>query len=190
METLARLFGSETKVKILRLFLFNDEHVFYMKEIVERTKSDLTSVKKEMPNLLKMSLIRKRKIKGKHGYSLNTQFLELRALRSFLVNLEPLSENMIIKNLSKAGSLKLILTAGIFIQDPESRVDILVVGDAIKKAGLEKAVKILESEVGKELKYAYFSTNDFKYRISMFDKLTRDILDYPHKIVLNKLGNL
>ena len=49
-------------------------------------------------------------------------------------------------------------------------------------------MKIIESEIGKELRYAYFSTEDFQYRLSMCDKLTRDILDYPHKKILNKLG--
>ena len=49
-------------------------------------------------------------------------------------------------------------------------------------------IKNLEAEIGKELRYVYFSTEDFKYRLSMCDKLMRDILDYPHKKVLNKLG--
>jgi hypothetical protein len=64
----------------------------------------------------------------------------------------------------------------------------LVVGDNIKRGKLENVMKTLESEIGKELKYAYFGTEDFKYRLSMCDKLIRDILDYPHKKILNKLG--
>jgi hypothetical protein len=44
--------------------------------------------------------------------------------------------------------------------------------------------------VGKELRYAFFSTDEFKYRMSMYDKLVRDILDYPHKVLLDKLGIL
>jgi hypothetical protein len=35
--------------------------------------------------------------------------------------------------------------------------------------------------LGKELAYAVFDTNDFKYRVSMYDKLLRDMFDYPHE---------
>jgi hypothetical protein len=48
----------------------------------------------------------------------------------------------------------------------------------------------MEAEIGKELRYAYFSTDEFRYRLSMYDKLIRDILDYPHRVLLDKLGIL
>jgi hypothetical protein len=64
------------------------------------------------------------------------------------------------------------------------------VGDGVKKAKLDSIIKSVEAEVGKELRYAFFSTDEFKYRMSMYDKLVRDILDYPHKVLLDKLGIL
>jgi hypothetical protein len=111
-------------------------------------------------------------------------------LQNFLINVEPLKPAEIIRRLGKLGPMKLIITSGVFIQDKESRVDLLVVGDHIKKASLENVIKTLEAEIGKELRYAYFTTEDFKYRLSMFDKLIRDILDYPHRKILNKIGLL
>ena len=76
------------------------------------------------------------------------------------------------------------------MKELESRADILIVGDHIKKSSLDNTIKKLESEIGKELRYVCFSIEDFKYRLSMFDKLIRDILDYPHKKILNRLGIL
>ena len=111
-------------------------------------------------------------------------------LQNFLINIEPLNPKEIIKKISRLGSIKLILVSGVFIQEQESRVDMLIVGDNVKRATLDNTIKTLEAEIGKELKFAYFTTEDFKYRLSMFDKLTRDILDYPHKKVLNRLGNI
>ena len=46
----------------------------------------------------------------------------------------------------------------------------------------------LEAEIGKELRYAAFETGEFNYRLGMYDKLVRDILDYPHTVVLDRLG--
>lgn len=190
METLSKLFGNETKVKIMRLFLFNPEKVFDVKEITERTKADSSRVRKEMANIEKMGLVKRRATKkgNGNGFTMDSQFSYLSPLQNFLVNVEPLQPKEVIKKITKLGNIKLIIVSGVFIQEMESRLDILIVGDGVKKGALENAIKILESEIGKELRYAHFTTEDFKYRISMYDKLTRDILDYPHKKILNKLG--
>lgn len=191
METLGKLFGSEAKVKIMRLFLFNPETIFDGSEIGERAKVDISKVRREMSNLEKIGLVKRRssvKKKSGHGFILESQFPYLLPLQNFLINIEPLQPKEIIKKVSRIGSIKLIVIAGVFLQEPESRADLLIVGDGVRPANLENLIKTLESEIGKELRYAYFTTDDFKYRISMFDKLIRDILDYPHKKILNKIG--
>lgn len=190
METLSKLFGSETKVKIMRLFLFNPDAVFETAAIAERANAEISRVRRELSNLEKMKLIKRKAARGKKGFALDPQFIYLSPLQNFLINLEPLQPKDLVRKLSRLGSVKLILIAGVFIQEPESRLDLLVVGDNIKKASFDHAVKLLEAEIGKELRYALFTTDDFRYRLSMFDKLTRDILDYPHKKVLNRLGNI
>jgi hypothetical protein len=192
METLSKLFGSEEKVKMMRLFLFNPETVFDATEIADRVKADISRVRKEIAGLQKIGLIKQRAFRNGHGnkkgFMLDSAFSYLTHLQNFLINVEPLNAKEIIKRIGRLGLIKLILVAGVFIQNPESRVDILIVGDHVKKVNLERCIKILESEIGKELKYAYFTTDDFNYRNGMCDKLTRDILDYPHKKVLNRLG--
>lgn len=190
MEILSKLFGSETKVKVMRLFLFNQDNSFSVSEMSDRVKSDSSKVRREVGVLEKMGMIKRKSVSGKSHFYLNKQFEYLSSLQSFLVNTEPLNDKELINKISKLGSIKLIITAGVFIQEPESRVDMLVVGDNIKSSSLENTIKIMESEIGKELKYTHFTSEDFRYRLSMCDKLTRDILDYPHKKVLNKLGIL
>jgi len=189
METLSKLFGSEAKVKMMRLFLFNPETVFDVAEIIKRTNENPTKVRKEINLLEKTNLVRRHQTRaGKNGFTLNSQFMYLTPLQNFLINIEPLKPKEIVKRIGKLGAIKLLLVAGVFIQNPESRVDILIVGDHVKKAGLEHTIKTLESEIGKELRYSYFTTDDFNYRNGMCDKLTRDILDYPHRTLVNKLG--
>lgn len=175
----------------MRLFLFNPDTVFNTAEISARANENPTKVRKEINLLQKINLVKQHTLRsGKNGFILNSQFTYMLPLQNFLINIEPLHPKEIVSRLSKLGTIKLILVAGVFIQNLESRVDILIVGDHVKKAGLEHAIKSLESEIGKELRYAYFTVEDFNYRNGMCDKLTRDILDYPHKMLLNKLGNL
>ncbi len=191
METLSKLFGNETKVKIMRLFLFNPERVYDTGDIAERAKAEPSKVRREMGTLEKIGLVKRKatnkKKKNGHGFVLDTAFPYLLPLQNFLINTEPLSQKEIVRKITRLGSIKLIIVSGVFIQEVESRADLLIVGDNVKKAALENLIKTLEAEIGKELRYAYFTTEDFKYRMSMFDKLTRDILDYPHRKVLNKL---
>ena len=191
MEILGRLFGSEAKVKIIRLFLFNPETVFESKDISSRVKESSIKIRSELSNLERIEFIkRKTKTKSKKGFILNKNFSYLNPLQNLLINSKPLQPKEIIRKVSSLGNVKLIIVAGVFIQDPDSRVDILIAGDSIKVGPVEKMMKKLESEIGKELKYSYFSTQEFNYRLNMYDKLIRDVLDYPHIILVNKLATL
>ena len=38
------------------------------------------------------------------------------------------------------------------------------------------------------MKYALLTSEELTYRLNMNDKLVRDVLDYPHKVVLDRLN--
>ena len=61
----------------------------------------------------------------------------------------------------------------------------LIVGDRLKKNILAQIIKGLEAEIGKELDYVVLDTEEFKYRLDMYDKLVCDILDLPHMKLLD-----
>jgi len=125
METLSKLFGSEAKVKMMRLFLFNPETVFDTAEIAKRSDENPAKVRKEVNLLFKTNLIKHHQTRaGKNGFTLNSQFMYLTPLQNFLINIEPLQPKEIVKRIGKLGTIKLLLVAGVFIQNPESRVDI------------------------------------------------------------------
>ena len=52
----------------------------------------------------------------------------------------------------------------------------------------EASVRKLEAELGRELRFAAFTTEDFKYRVGVYDRLVRDVLDFPNRILLDKIG--
>ncbi len=204
MEILEQLFGSAAKVKIMRLFLFNPSATYDVKDIQERAKVQPAALRKEINLLHKIGFIKKKvfakdvkKVKGKktliikqktNGWVLDTKFYYLAPLQNFLIHLNPLRHQEIIRKLNRVGKIKLLIISGVFIQEVESRIDILVVGDHLKTQALESVIGTIEAEIGKELKYSTFETSDFQYRLGMCDKLVRDILDYPHEKVIDKLG--
>ena len=61
-------------------------------------------------------------------------------------------------------------------------------GDDISKRKLDNFLSNVESELGKTVSYTLMETDEFKYRMGMFDRFLRDIFEYPHEKLLNKLN--
>lgn len=183
-KRLAHLFGGEAKVKIMRLFVFNPTSIYTPKTVAEWVRVKPNIVRKELFTLQKAGLIHRRA----KGYVLNEDYEFLPAVEHFLTEAVPFSAKEIVKKLSRAGQMRLVLTSGFFKHDPDARVDLLVVGDKLKEGMLIRVISALEAELGRELRYAVFDTPDFKYRLGVYDRLIRDILDYPHQKLIDKVG--
>jgi hypothetical protein len=204
MDILEKLFGSAAKVKVIKLFLFNPDVAFDVSQTAERSKVTQEVARKEINNLLEINFIRSRSYtkdvkrqknrsieivrKRVSGFTLDQKFPYIEDIKSFLSNINPFKHKDIIDKISRAGKIQLLIISGIFIKNPDSRADLLVVGDNLKQSQLDNIIKTIESEIGKEIRYASFETEEFNYRLSMFDKLIRDILDYPHEKIINKLN--
>jgi hypothetical protein len=204
MDILEKLLGSAAKVKLIKLFLLNPENSFDVTEAAERAKVSRGTARKEIVNLEKINFLRQktyvkevkrqknRRIqsfrKKTIGWTLDQRFPYTEVVKNFLSSINPFRHKDIVNKLSKAGKIQLLIVSGIFIKDPESRVDLLLVGDNLKQGPLDNIMKVIESETGKEIRYASFETSEFNYRYSMFDKLVREILDNPHEKIINKLN--
>jgi hypothetical protein len=199
MNNLAKIFDSDERVRILRMFLFDQESIFSVEQILAKTGVSKRLIDKEV-HLLQSAGFLKRKPFGKHtkdedgrkrrgsGWAVDRSFQFIRPLENLLIHQTLKNEPDLLKSFSKAGKLKLFVIAGLFIQEPDSRVDILVVCENLRKSALAQVVKNLEMEIGREIKYAAFELAEFMYRVSMYDKLISDVFDYPHRKILDKIG--
>lgn len=182
----------------------NPETAYDSSQAAERTKVSRGVTRKEISNLEKISFLKPRVYtkeirrqknrrmevfrKRANGWTLDQKFPYIEAMESFFSNINPFRHKDIIEKVSRAGKIQLLIIAGIFTKDPDSRVDLLVVGDNLKQGQLDNIIKTIESEIGKEIRYAVLETAEFNYRHSVFDKLIRDILDFPHEKIINKLN--
>ena len=201
MENLGKLFGSAAKVKIMRLFLLNPEQGFEVKDIAERSRVTSVAVRKELSALSAAGLIKRRsfikewtekknkkevlKKKRVSGWFFRPEFKYKEALRGLVLDTEFVDLQQLGRKLKSLGKMKLIIAAGVFIKEPESRLDLLVVGDELRRQPIDTMIRMLESEIGKELSYAVFDTSDFLYRANMYDKLVRDVIDSPYEKILD-----
>lgn len=193
MNTLGTLFDSLARVKIMRLFLLNQDAVLTAGAIALRSNVTPATARRELNILSRSSFIKRKKERqgGKsiEGWVFDPRFEYTESLQQLLFGTEFVDQNALAKRFKKTGRVKLLLLSGIFNNSQNSRLDLLLVGDNLKRPLIEKIIRSLEAEIGKEIYYSAFETEEFMYRASMYDKLIRDVIDFPH-VALVSIGNL
>lgn len=188
MDSLSRIFGSLARIKLLRLFVFNRDGVFSFEEIGVRAKLAPLEARIELARLTEAGFL-KRTGKGRSPtYRVNTRFSHLEALCAFIRSTTSVSPADLLSNLKKAGTLRLVVLSGVFTGVSESNVDMIIVGDRLDERTLARAAQAIEAELGREIRYASFTTDDFSYRRGIYDRLIRDVFDYPHQVLLDRIG--
>jgi hypothetical protein len=187
-DPLEKLFGSAARVKLLRLFLFNPKQTYTVPDAAQRSRVPERTARKELALFCTAGLLKKSPTRTGSGarYFLNTEFEYLRLLQDLMLN-APARAQDIHERVRRTGVVKLIVVAGVFAGDWEGRLDVLIVADRLKEPKLRAEMRKLESEIGREIRYASLGTDDFMYRLNMSDKLVRDVMDYPHRIVFDRL---
>ncbi|MCX6788215.1 MAG: hypothetical protein NT108_03585 [Candidatus Kaiserbacteria bacterium] len=188
MESLAKLFGSAARLKVLRLFMFNKDASFTPTDISVRTKLTKEVVRRELADLCTADLLRKKNTQAAARYQTNPRFEHLSALDTFIRETTAVQPQNMLKVLKRAGVLRLVVLSGLFTGTLDTQIDLLIVGDTLDERALANAVHSLEAELGREIRYASFATADFRYRLGVYDRLLRDVFDYPHRLLIDKIG--
>lgn len=204
IDILGKIMGTPARVKLMRLFLFHPKTDFTREELINRTKTPLQVFKTELTLLEKVNFITKREITKtivkttKHKtsaqkkqvivYRINDNFPLTEPFSALLLESELVHIPELSSRLKPIGKLKLLVLSGIFLKESDRPLDLLIVGDKLDISAATKIIGVLESEMGRELRYALFTTEDFLYRIKMYDKLVRDLLEFPHQKIINQLG--
>ena len=195
-EPLEILFGSAARVKLLRFFLFNPSKIETFEEVSRRSKLVRRTARTEINILEKAGVIKQRtmylevpekakKIKA-IGYTLDRNFPDLPALQTFIFETAPINGKTVLHHLRAAGQVDFLAVAGVFVREFEHRLDVMVAMRKFDEEKVAKAIRALEAELGLDIRFAAMTTEDLNYRISMNDKLIRDVFDYDHVIVVDK----
>lgn len=205
---LEKLFESVPKVRLLRLFARNQDQLFTFENIVRRSQIRRAQARRELKKLLALGLIKQRvvglkeEVTRKYGKKSTKTFIKTKRTKVYFANPEfrllPELQDLLTKDafasrkklLLRAkglGKIKLLILSGIFVNSNTSRTDILIVGDHVRQAKLEKFLAELESDIGRPLHYTLMNSEEFAYRLDMYDRFLRDILEFPHEKMINKL---
>lgn len=206
MDALDQIFGSPARARALKLFFMNLDAQFTAGDAAGRAKMRPRQFLAEARRLVKSGILKSAKIRrvvipqgrpAKRGkaktiraetFSANRECPLFTELRNLILKSAPHAKGQIADKIKRLGNIKLAVLAGVFIDGASARADLLIVGESIKKPRVKSLMEWLEAEIGKELNYVAMSSQEFRYRMEMYDRFIREILEMPHIAVINKLG--
>lgn len=191
-----QLFGSKTRVKLLKLFYGNPNRAFYVREITRKIDEQINSVRRELSNLLNVGIITSDTTNNKLYYEVNQKYEYYDPLLVIFggkkVNLQSTDDQVEVVNdeeFRSLGHVELIVFTGQLTRDPNVPADVLIVG-SVNKNAVDKYIAGLEAEEGKELKYTVMKTDEFRYRKQIRDRFISQLLNAKKQVVLDRLDLL
>jgi predicted transcriptional regulator len=194
-----QLFGSKTRVKLLQLFYSNPNRSFYVREITRKIDEQINSVRRELANLLSIGIIASDNTNNRLYYEVNQTYEYYDPLRAIFGQSGSKTQTDKAKIADKAtterekikslGNVVVALFTGQFTRDESSGVDFLLVGD-VNHHALQKFIKELEEQEGKEVRYTLMTAEEFDYRRQVKDKFITTVLTAKKQILVDKNGTL
>ena len=184
-HSFAHLLTSQTRLKLINLFFYTPGNLLYVRELVRATGEEINSVRRELQNLEKYSLIQKETRGNRLYYWANPgHFLYYDLI--ILAHKHAGLGALIQENRLKLGKIKFLFYSQKFLHhSPNSGndVDLILVGDlSLKLVG--DYIKTEETTLAREINYMVMSLDELRLRISKRDPIMVDFfLNYPALII-------
>ncbi|HVM73291.1 MAG TPA: hypothetical protein VMU13_00200 [Candidatus Paceibacterota bacterium] len=203
-DFLSDFIGDQARARLLRIFIFNEAESYTLTLAAKRAGVSTSIATRALRELEQLGIITKgkslplpllrngklvkgsSKVKVEAVWSVNTEFEHFRAISNFIHEATPARYETITSALKRTGRLATVVLSGNFMGDPSRPTDLIMAADGINKQRLENALRGLEQTFGREIRYAAFSTPEFRYRLTVQDRLIRDTLDFPHLVLLDR----
>jgi hypothetical protein len=192
-DMLENLFGSRTRVKLLKLFLLSEGR-FFVREIARLTGEELNSVRRELKNLVEFGLVKEvsaeagaaAKDENKKFYEADVNFVLYDELKNLFLKTRLLVERLFIKNAKRLGNVKFLLLSGFFVNDSEAKTDLLIAGQ-INKRVLSGFINKISQEFNQPIRYTVMTSVEFNYRHKITDKFLFEVLEGKKIVVIDNL---
>ncbi len=191
---LEQLFGSRTRVLLLRLFLDYPEKAFFVRELARLLGAQLHSIRRELENLERLGLL-----KVVHGidaneeddaqkkyYAMNTEFILYSELRALFLKARLLIEKDLVRCLQDMGRIQYLALTGMFVGLSEWPTDIFIVG-SINRKKVRSLIRRFEKELRQNINYTIMTKPEFKYRREITDRFIFNVLENKKIVIIDKI---
>lgn len=207
-DFLSEILGNQVRARILRLLSAAADTEYTLDEI--RKKAQVKSgavVQRELDALARLGIL-KIGLEETEGvaektpkpartkiWALDREHPYAQALRLFVRDTQQPIDEGVVSELRRSGKLRLVIASGKFLDveggaGERGCIDLIIVGESMNEAKVQTTLRAIEADRGREIFYAVFSPKEFKFRLDVQDRLIRDVLDYPHHVLFDKLNVL
>ncbi len=183
---LEEILDSSPKSILIGLLIMLPERSFSIKELSTRSRISEPATAKILAEFDRLTMVASF-IKGKQKYYLlNNKHKLVSELKSSLRrNILP-HEDELFGAIRKLGDVRASFLSGIFTGQPQLPVDILLVGK-INLIKLQKFLANCKKMMQQDINYSVMSEDEYILRRNTFDRFIKDIFDYRHLVVVDKL---
>jgi len=187
VEVLEILFGSKARARLMRFFILNSKKEYSFLEVVKKNLLKPTEVRRELNAFKKIKFTKEKIKKNKKYYQMNSRFPFYKELEKLITKSDIFPQCKSLEKIKKVGNVKLLLTAGVFSNNGDSKLDMLLVADNVNRKKLENLILRLEAEAGKELKYMVIESEELTYRLNMLDRFLINLFKEPHNLLISRM---
>ncbi len=202
---LEQLFGSKTRVRLLRLFLQQGKQAFFVRELSRRIGAQINAIRNELENLTEMGIIvatdtpvafvstdkksgiEKASNKRKKYFRLNSDSPIYPELQALFVKSRVMLEKDFVQKLAGCGGISYLAMCGHFVGQTDGPTDLLIVG-RVNRQKLLSLIRSFEREVGWEINYTVMLPQEYKYRRDVTDRFLYSILEAPKIVMVDTLS--
>lgn len=175
---LEHLFGSKTRVKLLRLFFAAPEESYFVRELTRILDVQINAIRRELELLQEAGIVEEVRLDErdpdsqqlKKFYRLNGASLLFPELQALIYKEKLLDEHIFIESIKeKAADAKLLVFSGHFTDDPKAPTDILLVGCS-KERAIITLIENYEADHRLSFRYTFMKENEFLDRRHIMDK--------------------
>lgn len=175
-------YGSE----LLAFLLLAPARCFSHKELAKRLGISENNLANTLQQFLDEDLVLHFTRDKSPLYIVNQRHKLLLEIKASLVKNQKPYEDELFSTITKLGDIKAAFLSGAFTGQPQLPVDLLLVGK-INLTKLDLFLKQCKVMLGIDINYSIMTPDEFELRINTFDRFLKDIFDYAHLVVVDKV---
>lgn len=177
---LKQLFGSRTRISILKLFVFSPDKEYYIREIERLTKEPFDPIRMELRRLESMGLLKSRVSGRQKYYSVNPDHALFPEIKSIILKTVGIGD--LLKTVfDKKDDILITFIYGSYAKDiehTESDIDIFVIGNISAKE-LQGVISDIEGKTKREINPAIYSSGELKDKYKSKNNFISGVLKGP-----------
>ncbi len=180
LAMLKQLLGSRTRISIFKLFVFNPDKEYYIREIERLTKEPFDPLRMELRRLESMGLLKSRTSGRQKYYSVNSNHTLFTDIKSIILKTVGIGD--VLKSaFSKKDDILIAFIYGSYAKDvehTESDIDIFVVGNISSKQ-LQSIISDIEGKTKREINHTIYSLKELKEKYKSKNNFVAGVLRGP-----------